>query len=124
MSRHMLIAIVDDDESVREATKSLIRSFGFAAEAFGSAEEFFNSDCRERTRCLITDVQMPGYSGLDLYRRLVAAGKTIPTILITAYPDENMRARALKAGVISYLIKPLDEQQLIACIRSVIGEGP
>jgi FixJ family two-component response regulator len=124
VSRHTLIAIIDDDESVREATKSLIRSFGFAAESFGSAEEFLKSDCLERTRCLITDVQMPGKSGLDLYRQLVAAGKTIPTILITAYPDEKMHARALKAGVICYLIKPFDEQQLIACIRSVVGEGP
>jgi FixJ family two-component response regulator len=69
-------------------------------------------------------VQMPGISGLDLHRRLVSAGKAIPTILITAYPDEKMRTRALKAGVLCYLIKPFDEQQLIACIRTVMGEGP
>jgi FixJ family two-component response regulator len=124
MSSAKLISIIDDDELVREAIKSLMRSLGFAAETFESAEDFLKSDHLERTRCLITDVQMPGISGLDLYRRLVSAGRTIATILITAYPNEKIRSLALEAGVTCYLIKPFDEQQLIACIRSVIGEGP
>jgi FixJ family two-component response regulator len=116
-----LISIVDDDESVREAVKGLMRSLGFAAEAFWSGEDFLRSNRLDRTGCLIADVQMPGMSGLDLYQQLVAAGKSIPTILITAYPDDGVRARALKAGVLCFLIKPFREDDLLACIRSVVG---
>jgi FixJ family two-component response regulator len=121
MPDETLISIVDDDESVREAMKGLMRSLGFAAEAFWSAEDFLKSDRLDRTGCLIADVQMPGISGLDLYQQLVAAGKFIPTILITAYPDDRVRARALNAGVICFLIKPFSEDDLLACIHSVVG---
>ena len=118
-----LIAIVDDDESVRAATKSLMRSLGFLAESFPSAEDFLASPHVNRTACLLADVHMPGMSGLDLHRRLAAAGASIPTILITAYPDDAMRARALKDGVISYLTKPCDEEDLLRWIRSALDRG-
>jgi FixJ family two-component response regulator len=120
MPQETLISIVDDDESVREATKALMRSLGFVAEAFRCAEDFLNSDRVDRTACLIVDVQMPGLSGFDLYRQLVAVGKSIPTILITAYPDEGVRTRALNAGVLSYLIKPFNEGDLLKCLHAVL----
>src|SRR6266446_5934883 len=100
------ISIIDDDESVREATKGLMKSLGFTAEAFPSAADFLTSHHRRRTACLIVDVNMPGMTGPELHRRLIASGDTIPTILMTAYPDDNVRARALSAGVICYLRKP------------------
>jgi FixJ family two-component response regulator len=115
------ISVVDDDESVREALRGLMKSLGYSAQAFASAEEFLNSRQFPRTSCLIADVQMPGMTGLELYRHLVAAGKTIPTILITAYPDDSARERALAAGVVGYLGKPFDENDLLACIRSSLN---
>jgi FixJ family two-component response regulator len=116
-----VIAIVDDDESVREALTSLIRSLGYSAVAFGCAEDLLKSKRRRRVSCMIADVQMPGMTGPELHNRLVASGAPIPTILITAYPDERARGRALQAGVLCYLAKPFDEDDLIACIRSVVG---
>ena len=113
-----LISVVDDDESMREAVRGLMKSLGYMAATFASAEEFLNSRQVPRTSCLIADVQMPGMTGLDLHRHLVASGKTIPTILITAYPDDNMRLSALKDGVVGYLSKPFDENDLLACIHS------
>ena len=113
-----LISVVDDDESMREALRGLMKSLGFTAEAFASAEEFLSSRQLLRTSCLIADVQMPGMTGLELHRHLLASGKTIPTILITAYPNEGMRARALGDGVVCYLNKPFDENDLLCCIRS------
>jgi FixJ family two-component response regulator len=112
------ISIVDDDESMREAIWGLMKSLGYTAQAFGSAEEFLKSRTVPRTSCLIADVQMPGMTGLELHRHLVASGKTIPTILITAYPDDSVRERALRDGVVGYLSKPFDESDLLACIRS------
>jgi FixJ family two-component response regulator len=123
MSKEALICIVDDDESVREAMKSLMKSLGFNAEVFGSAEEFLASDFSSRTDCLIVDMQMPGLTGLSLYERLVASGNHIPTILITAYPDDRTRARAQHAGILSYLSKPFKENDLLAIIRTVVGSG-
>jgi FixJ family two-component response regulator len=118
-----LISIVDDDESIREATEGLMKSLGFAAETFACAEDFLGSDRLPRTACLIADVQMPGMSGLDLHEELVRSGRPIPTILITAYPDERMRARALGGGVIGYLIKPFKEDDLLGCIHSALGKS-
>ena len=122
MPKKPLISIVDDDESVREATKGLMKSLGFTAEAFPSAVDFLTSHHRRRTACLIVDVNMPGMTGPELHRRLIAAGDTIPTILITAYPDDNVRARALSAGAIGYLRKPFDEGDLLVCVRSAVVE--
>jgi FixJ family two-component response regulator len=116
-----LISVVDDDESMREAIRGLMKSLGYTAVAFASAEEFLSSCQIPRTSCLITDVQMPGITGLELHHRLLAAGKIIPTILITAYPDDSARERALGDGVVSYLSKPFDENDLLICIRSSLN---
>jgi FixJ family two-component response regulator len=115
-----LISIVDDDESVREAMQGLMKSLGFAAESFASAEDFLASDCRDRAACVITDMQMPGLTGLGLHDRLVASGRPVPTIVITAYPDERTRTRALQSGVACYLVKPFEESDLLRCIRSIL----
>jgi FixJ family two-component response regulator len=111
-----MISIVDDDESVRDATEGLINSLGYPAATFASAEEFLNSDRVNDTTCLITDVQMPGLSGIELQRRLIAQGCTIPTIFVTAFPDERTRERALTAGAVGYLSKPFREESLIKCL--------
>jgi len=116
-----VIAIVDDDESVREALTSLIRSMGYAAVAFECAEDLLKSKRRRSVSCVIADVQMPGMTGIELHDRLVASGEPIPTILITAFPDERARERALQAGVIGYLAKPFSEDELLVCIRSSLG---
>jgi FixJ family two-component response regulator len=118
-----LIAIVDDDESVREATKGLMRSMGLGVEAFACGEDFLRSPHLSRTACLVADVNMPGMSGLDLHRWLSARNKSIPTILITAYPNDSVRARALSGGVICYLAKPFGEDDLINCIRSALADA-
>jgi FixJ family two-component response regulator len=121
LPRTAVIAIVDDDRSVREALTSLVRSLGYVAMAFECAEDLLKSKRRRRVSCLIADVQMPGMTGLELHNRLVASGEPIPTILITAFPDERARERALKCGVICYLTKPFSEDDLLACIGSTIG---
>jgi FixJ family two-component response regulator len=123
MPNKPLIAIVDDDASVREAMMSLMRALGFLAEAFPCAEDFLDSGRVQRTTCLIADVRMPGMSGLDLYRRLVASGRPIPTVLITAHSDDEVRARALKVGILCYLTKPFREEDLLGCIRSALDHG-
>ena len=115
-----VIAIVDDDHSVREALTSLVRSVGYAAIAFERAEDLLKSRRRGNIACLIADVQMPGMTGLELYHRLSASAKPIPTVLITAYPDDGARQRALSAGVIGYLSKPFDEADLLGCVRSAL----
>ena len=120
MPRKTVIAIVDDDQSVREALTSLVRSLGYVAIAFECAEDFLKSR-HGRVSCLIADVQMPGMTGIELYDRLVASGEPIPTILVTAFPDARSRDRALQAGVIGYLSKPFSEDELLACIRSTLG---
>jgi FixJ family two-component response regulator len=115
-----LISIIDDDESMREAIKGLVKSLGYRVEVAASAQEFLSSPHVRRTSCLITDMQMPEMTGLELYQRLSTSGKPIPTILITAYPDDGVRERARSAGVIGYLSKPFDENDLLACIRSAL----
>lgn len=110
------IAVVEDDDSVREATLGLLRSHGLIAKGFSSANAFLNSNRIRITSCLIADVQMPEMGGLALYGHLVAVGFPIPTILITAYPDENVRARAINSGVTGYLVKPFSERDLLECI--------
>ena len=113
-----LISVVDDDQSMREALRGLMKSLGYMSAVFASAEEFLSSRQVPRTSCLIADVQMPRMTGFELHRHLVASGKTIPTILITAYPDDSMRERALEDGVVGYLSKPFNEKDLLAFIRS------
>ncbi len=118
-----LIAVVDDDESMRATTTDLLESAGFAAVAFPSGEAFLGSGRLQDVSCLITDMRMPGMSGLALHDRLVASGSPIPTVLITAYADEPVRARALAAGVSCYLIKPFTAEELLACVATAIGAG-
>jgi len=118
-----LISIVDDDESVREAVKGLMKSLGYNAAAFSSAEEFLGSHQLLRTACLIADINMPAMSGLDLYRRLSDSGKSIPTILITAYPDDRVRDSALHEGVLCYMIKPFEEGELLSCIDEALSSS-
>jgi FixJ family two-component response regulator len=119
-----VISIVDDDESVREATKGLIRSLGYATATFASAEEYLRSDRMRDTSCLITDVQMPGMSGVELQDRLIAGGQRTPVIFMTAFPEENIRTRVLEAGAFGYLSKPFNDECLIECLDEALkGDG-
>ena|SRR5262245_53475252 len=120
MSNFSLISVVDDDDSVRESLQCLIRSFGFAVEAFASAEEFLKSDHLRYTRCLILDVRMPGMNGIELHRRLVASHCDIPVIFITAHGDEAARLQALKDGAVDYLLKPFTEEALLNAIHAAL----
>ncbi len=120
----VLISIVDDDEALRKATKSLLRALGFNAETFDSAENFLASGQIKDTACLIADMQMPQMSGLDLHRHLIAAGISIPTILFTAYLDDRTEALASKAGVTCCLPKPFTKDQLLASIHLALDGAP
>ncbi len=123
MPEQFAISIVDDDESVREGLVGLMQSHGYIAEAFESGASFLSSDRPRHTDCLIADIHMPGMTGFELDDRLTASGRLIPTILITARHDENLRARALNAGIHCYLTKPFSEDELLECIRSALGGG-
>jgi FixJ family two-component response regulator len=116
MPEYPVISIVDNDISVRQAVLGLMRAAGFIAESYHSAEHFLRSGGPSRASCLISDMRMPGMSGLELQSHLAAAGTPIPIILITAFPDERDRERAKKSGAICYLAKPFKEAELLACI--------
>jgi FixJ family two-component response regulator len=116
-----VISIIDDDESVREATKGLIRSLGYNAAAFASAEEYLRSDCVSDSACLITDLNA-GMSGADLQDRLIADGRRVPMIFITAFSDEKVRVRVLDAGAFGFLRKPFDDEQLIECLNKALKQ--
>jgi FixJ family two-component response regulator len=115
-----LVSIIDDDESFREAVASLMKSLKFRAKTFPSATDFLASPYVRTTSCLITDINMAGMTGIELHSHLVESGYAIPTILITAYTDESVRARALANGAICYLSKPFDDETLIACVSSAL----
>ncbi|MBM6594237.1 response regulator transcription factor [Microvirga pudoricolor] len=119
----LMIAIVDDDESAREAAVDLVKALGFRASGFGSAASFLESEDLSRMDCLIADVRMPGMSGLDLHLTLAGSGVAIPTILMTAYPDEYARRQALVVGVKRYIRKPLEPEELLSCIRAAVGHA-
>ncbi len=121
LSEGPLIAIVDDDGFVREATRALVRSIGFDAVTFSSAEEFLLSDLVEEASCLIADVQMPGLSGLELQSRLAAEGNRTPIIFITAFPEERIRSQAMATGACGFLSKPFKEESLIGCIEAALA---
>ena len=121
--KKLLVSVVEDDRFFRESMGRLMRSLGYSAEAFASAADFLGSPRLTETACLITDVQMPAMTGVALYRHLVEAGHAIPTILVTAYPNDVDRARALNDGVICYLRKPVDEQHLKRCLRAALTSG-
>lgn len=116
------VAIVDDDESVRDTTKDLLDSAGLSAATFDSAESFLQSKGTCAIRCLVTDMRMPGMSGVELCRHLASAGTPIPTILITAYSDEQACVRALETGVTCFLTKPFRPEDLLACIETALRE--
>jgi FixJ family two-component response regulator len=117
-----LISVVDDDESVRESLQSLLRSVGFAVKVFASAEEFLNSNHSGDSDCLILDVRMPGMSGIELHRRLVASHREMPVIFITAHgSEEEVRSRALKDGAVGYLVKPFSEDALLNAVRTALS---
>ena len=115
-----MIAIVDDDAMIRATLKDLLESAGYASVVFSSAQRFLKSKRLGTFACLITDMRMPGTTGLELHRRLVAAGHAIPTILITAYPEETVRARAASAGIRCYLPKPVTSDALLACVDAAL----
>jgi len=123
MLKRTLISIVDDDEPFRESVRKLLVLLGYTVEAFPSAADFLASPLLPKTACLVSDVQMPGMTGVELHRHLVDAGYTIPTILVTAYPDEAVRDRVVKDGVVCYLSKPLDDDHLERCLRSALRPG-
>ena len=100
-----------------------MRSLGYSVEAFPTAADFLASPRLAETSCLIADVHMPAMTGLELHGRLIEAGYAIPTILVTAYPDEDVRARALKDGVVCYLRKPVDQEHLLRCVRAALHSG-
>jgi len=115
-----LISIIDDDRSVREAIQGLIRSLGYPTVAFGSAEDYLDSGRIRDTACIITDLQMPGLSGIDLQRRLLADGHQTPVIFVTAFPSDRLRQQALDAGAFGFLSKPFDESSLITCLDKAL----
>jgi FixJ family two-component response regulator len=115
-----MISIVDDDDSIRESVKSLMRAVGFRADVFDSAEAFLNSDRLGEADCLIVDVRMPGMGGLELQRHLMASNRHIPIIFITAHGDEEARLRALNAGAVEFLYKPFSEDALLAAVSSAL----
>ncbi len=122
MSKVPVISIIDDDELMRYATMRLVRSLGLSADTFASAEEYLRSDRIHDTSCLITDMQMPGLSGAELQRLLIARGLNTPMIFVTAFPEEGVRARVLDAGAVGFLGKPFDEDNLIDCLRIALGD--
>lgn len=122
MSSPPMITIIDDDESVRIATESLVRSLGFSARTFASAEDFLNSTLVGETACVITDVQMPGMSGVELQSHLRSKGDATPLIFITAFPEERIRRQVDAAGAVGFLAKPFDGHAMVECIDRALGE--
>jgi FixJ family two-component response regulator len=120
MLNRALISIVDDDQSFRESMRQVVMLLGYTVEAFPSAGDFLTSRFLPETACLLADVHMPGMTGVELYRHLVDAGYAIPTILVTAYPDEVTRDQALSDGVVGFLSKPVDADYLDRCLRSAL----
>ena len=120
MSEIPLIAVIDDDEAIREATQSLLRSMGLRVAVFASAEDFLNSGQLQATDCLIVDVRMPRMSGIELQRQLATAHDPMPIIFITAHGDEETRARALRAGAVAFLDKPFSDEVLLRAIQAAL----
>jgi FixJ family two-component response regulator len=123
LAKSHVISIIDDDPSVREATQSLIRSLGYDAQVFASAEEYLQSDRLSDSSCLITDLHMPGMSGTDLQDRLIAGGYQIPIIFVTAYYEDRIRDRVMDAGAFGFLRKPFNDESLIACLDKALNAG-
>jgi len=118
------IAVVDDDESVREALPDLLREFGYEADGFSSAEELLASEQLEQADCLIVDIGMPGMSGFDLQHELIQAQRRIPIVFITAHGDESICRRVRQPGMVECLLKPFSDTALLAALQAVIGVIP
>jgi FixJ family two-component response regulator len=116
-----IVAIVDDDEPLREALGSVLKAAGYSIDTFASAEEFLNFPSRDQIACLILDVRLPGMSGIELQRRLLESGSTIPVIFITAHGDAPLREVVMKAGAAGFLNKPVRSDALLKEIRSAFG---
>jgi FixJ family two-component response regulator len=122
MVKGPLVVVVDDDKSIRHATQDLLKSAGFSAVTFEDAESFLASASRASAACLVTDMRMPGMTGLELHHELVVSGDFIPTIIITAHPEEQTRVRARAAGISCYLTKPVTPDELLECVREALAK--
>jgi FixJ family two-component response regulator len=118
--RRFLVAVIDDDESVRESLPDLLREFGYEVETFASAEKFLAFRDLGRTKCLILDIAMPGMSGPELQRELQRSGRSIPVVFITAHGDETVRPRLIEQGAVDCLFKPFSETALLAALKSAL----
>lgn len=116
-----MISIVDDDPSLREAMLGLVRSLGFDAVTFPSAEDFLQSEQIDETTCLITDVQMPGLTGVELQSHLISRGSAVPIIFVTASPERRIEAQVRSAGAVGFLNKPFDDEALVECLNQALG---
>ena len=121
MPKELLIVVVEDDRFFLDSMRSLLTSLGYTAETFSSAADFLASPHLIETACLIADVHMPAMTGVELHRHLIDTGYSIPTILVTAYPNDADRARALNDGVVCYLRKPVDDDHLMRCLRTALS---
>jgi FixJ family two-component response regulator len=123
MREKLLVAIVDDDKSIRDATDNLLQAAGFSTATFGDAESFLKSSRRRVAACVVADMRMPGMSGLEMYHALLASGERIPTVLITAYPEDTLRARAREVGIACCLSKPFAPDELLECVNHALGSA-
>jgi len=123
MMKKLLVSVVEDDQFFRDSMERLMRSMGYTVETFPSASDFLASPRLAETNCLIADVHMPVMTGIELHRELVDADYAIPTILVTAYPNDADRERALNEGVVCYLRKPVDEEHLKRCLHEALNSG-
>jgi FixJ family two-component response regulator len=123
MGNGPLVAVVDDDKSIRNATQDLLKAAGFSTATFEDAASFLGSASRARAACLVADMRMPRMTGLELYQELAASGYVIPTVIITAHPEEVTQARAREAGITCYLIKPFAPDELLECVREALAKS-
>ena len=118
-----LVAIVDDDKSIRNATQNLLKAAGFSTAVFEDAESFLGSASRATASCVVADMRMPGMTGLALYQQLLASGRGIPTVIVTAHPQELTQARAREAGITCYLTKPFAPDELLECVHEALAKS-
>ena len=123
MRESPLIAILDDDKSIRDATNNLLQAAGFSTATFPDAESFLSWARRRSAACVVADMRMPGMTGLQMYQQLVAWGERTPTVLITAYPEDALRARAKEAGIVCCLSKPFAPDELLECVNHALGSA-
>ena len=123
MTENPLVVVVDDDRSIRNATRDLLKAAGFSTATFADAKSFLESASRLTAACLVADMRMPGMTGLELYEALVASGNGIPTVLITAHPEDVTQTRARKAGITCYLSKPFEPDELLTCVGEALARS-